>query len=207
MRVRVCGVIALSLRLRSRRPHRLGSRLREQHLAAGDRVRVHAAADLHVQPQRPVALDALQVDVVEVVEHADVAGLADVLDELLEDRPDRRGLIERAQRRERRTWRGGDLPSSARGRGRAAPCPRARAARAGDARSASAVRARPTDRGDQPPADAREWPPAPPAISQWRVRDRFSGIRGKYVALLGGKEDCAGAADAFAPRAVVAPRC
>ena len=107
MRVRVCGVIALSLRLRSRAPAQARVQVREQHLAAGDRVRVHAAADLHVQPQRPVALDALQVDVVEVVEHADVAGLADVLDQLLEDGPDRSRLIERAQRRERQPGEAG----------------------------------------------------------------------------------------------------
>ena len=63
-------------------------------------MRTHAAADLHVQAQRPVALDALQVDVVETVEHADVAGLADLVDQVLQDRSDGRGLIERAQRRE-----------------------------------------------------------------------------------------------------------
>ena len=54
----------------------------EQHLAAGDGVRAHARADLLVQAQRPMALDALQKDVVEIVEDADIAALADVVDEV-----------------------------------------------------------------------------------------------------------------------------
>ena len=76
-----------------------GIEIGEQHLAAGDGVCAHAAADLHVQAQRPVAFDALQVDVVETVEHADVAGFPDLIDQVLQDRSDGRGLIERAQRR------------------------------------------------------------------------------------------------------------
>ena len=60
-----------------------------------------AVADLQVNAQRPLALDALDIDVVEAVEHPDVAGLPDLIDQLLHHRFDGRPAIVRSERRQR----------------------------------------------------------------------------------------------------------
>ena len=60
-----------------------------------------AAAGLQVRAQRPLAFDALEIDVVQVVEHADVARLVQVVDQVLQHGPDRRALVLGAQRGKR----------------------------------------------------------------------------------------------------------